>query len=184
MPDVIIAEFDSAPRVVEAARRVRALGFRQVEAFSPFPIPELDEALRIQRTRLPLLVLLAGATGLAVGLAVQWWTNAYDYPINVGGRPVNSLPTHVLIVFETTVLFASLAAFAAPLLAGGLPRLHKPIFDLPGFERTTLDRFWITISDPYLAADDVRREEIARLERELGPLEPVALRDLFPEGGT
>ena len=181
MAKVIVAEFDKAEHVVAAAERVRALGFRQVEAFSPFPIPELDEALAIRRTRLPLLVLLAGASGAGIALAVQWWTNAIDFPIDVGGRPTNSLPTHVLIVFETTVLFASITAFVGALVASGLPRLHDPVFDLPGFERTTLDRFWITIRDGYLSADDVRQEELAKLSRALAPLEPITIRDLFSE---
>lgn len=178
MADVVIAEFDSADRVVEAARRVRALGYRKVEAYTPFPVPELDEVLAIRRTRLPYLVLFAGAAGAGIALAIQWWTNAIDFPINVGGRPANSLPTHVLIVFETTVLFASLMAFAGALVASGLPRLHHPVFDLPGFERTTLDRFWITVWDAYAASDEYREEELARLERALAEVEPLAIRGI------
>lgn len=178
MADVVIAEFDSARAAVHAARRVRALGYRKIEAYTPFPVPELDEALAIRRTRLPYLVLFAGAAGLGVALAVQWWTNAIDYPLNVGGRPVSSIPTDVLIVFEVTVLLAAFTAFAGALVASGLPRLHHPVFDLPGFERTTLDRFWITIWDARAASDHFGEDELATIADELAELAPIAVRAL------
>lgn len=147
MSDVIVAELDSADGLLEAVRRTRELGYRRVEAFTPFLVPELDVALGLRRTRLPRIVFAAGLSGLLVGLAIQWWTNAIDYPLNVGGRPLFSLPANVPIVFETTVLFAALASFAGVLLGARLPRLHDPIFDLPGFERTSVDRFWVVIDD-------------------------------------
>ncbi|HVJ92214.1 MAG TPA: DUF3341 domain-containing protein [Labilithrix sp.] len=148
MRDVLVAEFDSPEGVVEGARRVRALGYARVEAYTPFPIPELDDALAIPRTRLPYFVLAAGIFGAAIALLIQWWTNAFDYPINVGGRPKFSIPTDVPIVFETTVLAAAFASFGAVLVRARLPRLYDPLFDLPGFERTTVDRFWIVVRDP------------------------------------
>lgn len=165
MVDVIVAEVDSPERVVEAARRLRELGYGQLEAYTPFPIAELDGVLSIRRTRLPYLVLAGGVAGAAIALLLLWWTNAYDYPLNVGGRPLFSIPTDVPIVFETAVLFASLTAFASVLVGSRLPRLHDPLFDLPGFERTRIDRFWIVVQDALVFADDIREARAAVDER-------------------
>ena len=167
MFDVLVAEVDSPERAVVAALRARELGYVRLEAYTPFPIAALDNALEIRRTRIPLVVLGAGLTGAAIALLIQWWTNAVDYPLDVGGRPLFSIPTDVPIVFETTVLFAAITAFAAVLLAGRLPRLHDPIFDLPGFERTSVDRFWVVVGDAFSGADDTREDEVAELTREL-----------------
>jgi hypothetical protein len=170
MPDVLIAELESPAGAVATARRVRELGYRRVEAYTPFPIPDLDVALDIPRTKIPWLVLVGGLTGCGLALLIQWWTNAWDYPLNVGGRPLGSYPAWVPIIFETTVLLASFTAFGACLLASKLPRLAHPIFDLPGFERTSIDRFWIVIGDAFAADEDVRAEELATLRRELSRL--------------
>jgi hypothetical protein len=171
--DVIVAELDSPDRAIETARCLRALGYSRyarVEAYTPFPLPELDDALAIGRTRIPYLVLLAAIAGASLSLLIQWWTNAFDYPLNVGGRPLSSLPTNVPIVFETTVLFAGITAFVSVLLGGRLPRLHHPVFDLPGFERTSIDRFWIVIGDPLLPDEHLRDEELTVLNSELARL--------------
>lgn len=176
MRDVIVAEVDSPERAILAARRVRELGYTRIEAYTPFPIPELDEALAIPRTRLPYLVLLAGLAGAGLALFLQWWMNGIDYPIDVGGRPNASIPTNIPIVFETTVLFASGASFALVLLGAKLPRLHHPVFDLPGFERTSIDRFWIVVGDAYSADDDVLDEELAMLKDELHRIGAVVTR--------
>ena len=176
MREVVVAELDSPERIVQAARSVRALGYRRVEAFVPFPIPELDAVLGVRRTRLPYLVLLAGFAGATLALLIQWWTNAIDYPINVGGRPLSSLPTDMLIVFETTVLLSAGTAFATVLFGSRLPRLHDPIFDLPGFERTSLDRFWIVIGDAYDMDNTVLDEALGLLDGELARLGAVVTR--------
>lgn len=173
MAEILVAEFDSPERLVAAAARIRALGYTRVDSFTPFPIAALDEPLGLPRTKLRYAVLFAGILGALVAYVLQWWTNAIDYPINVGGRPPNSIPTHILIVFETTVLFAALTAFVAPLVASGLPRLHHPVFDLPGFERTTIDRFWLTIGDAYIA-----RPGMVPLHDELARLGAVAVQDV------
>ena len=170
MREVLVAELDSPERAIAVAWRARELGYVRIEAYTPFPIADLDVALAIPRTKLPFVVLGAGLTGAAVAFLIQWWTNAIDYPINVGGRPLNSIPTHVPIIFETTVLFAAFAAFVSVFLAARLPRLHHPIFDLPGFERTSIDRFWIVIGDAFSAAEDVREDELAELTGELDRL--------------
>ena len=161
MTDLLIAELDSPETAIATARRVRELGYGRLEAYVPFPISELDDALAIRRTRTPYIVLLAGIAGAAIALLIQWWTNAWDYPLDVGGRPRFSIPTDIPIVFETTVLFAASAAFACVLLGARLPRLHDPVFDLPGFERTSIDRFWIVVGDAFSMADDIQQAEEA-----------------------
>jgi hypothetical protein len=174
--DLVIGEFERPDDAVRAGRRVRELGYASVEAYTPYPIPELDEALAIPRTRIPFLVFGAGASGVAIALFVQWWTNAWDYPLDVGGRPLASWPTYVIIVFETMVLLAALTAFAAVLVRSGLPRLHHPDFDLAGFERTTIDRFWITVGDLDPADDDVAGEELRDLRAALAESGAVEVR--------
>ncbi|MCW5834442.1 MAG: DUF3341 domain-containing protein [Labilithrix sp.] len=184
MGEVIIAELDSPERVVQAARSVRALGYARVEAFTPFPIPELEDVLGVRRTRLPRLAFVAGLGGASLALLVQWWTNAVDYPLDVGGRPTSSLPTDVLIVFESAVLFAAITAFAAVLVGSRLPRLHDPLFDLPGFERTSLDRFWLLIRDAYDDDAGILDEAQALLDAELARLGAVVTRARLAEAGA
>ena len=113
MRDVLVAELDTPERAVATARRVRELGYARVEAYTPFQVPELDEVLAIHRTRLPLLVFGAGLSGGAVALVVQWWTNAYDYPWLISGKPYWSIPANVPIMFELTVLFSGITALVA-----------------------------------------------------------------------
>jgi hypothetical protein len=174
--DPVVVEVDSADAVVAAARRLRAMGYTALEAYTPFPIPELDEVLHIPRTKLPWLALAGGASGGAGALFLQWWTNAYDYPLDVGGRPPNSIPTDIPITFELTVLFTALTAFGAALLLSGLPRLHHRVFEIDGFERTTIDRFWIVVGDLRTLGEGVSREEVQLIGEELASLRPLSVR--------
>jgi hypothetical protein len=176
MAEAVVIELDSAEAAVATAERLRALGYGGLEAYSPFPIPELEKILVIPRTKLPWLSLLAGGSGAALAYAILSWTNAFDYRIDVGGRPYNSLPTHIPIMFETTVLLASLTAFGAALVLSGLPRLHHRLFEIEGFERTTIDRFWIIVGDVGATGEAAPDEEIALLRDELREIGPVAIR--------
>ena len=153
--DGYVAEFASHEDATRAVKRLRELGYAKLDAFGPFPAPHLEEALGVRRTRLPWFVLGATLGGAALAVAVQAWTNAVDYPIDVGGRPLASWVTHVPIAFETAVLFGAGAAFVLFFLFSGLPRLHHAVFEMEGFERTRVDRFWITIGypDPVWTAD-------------------------------
>jgi hypothetical protein len=99
----------------------------------------------MRRSRIPAVVLLAGAIGCALAYAILYFCNAYDYPLDVGGRPLNSIPADIPILFETTVLFAGVTALLAFLFRCGMPRLHHPIHEVPGCERITLDRFWLEV---------------------------------------
>ncbi|HVZ33903.1 MAG TPA: DUF3341 domain-containing protein, partial [Polyangiaceae bacterium] len=120
---------------------------------------ELEDLLAPTRSNIPRTVLVAGICGAAIGLGVQWYCNALDFPINVGGRPPFGLPAFIPITFEIMVLLASLAAFFAVLRRARLPWLAHPVFEVPGFDRASVDRFWLFVSaeDPaYRGADETQ----------------------------
>jgi len=165
-----MAEFAAVDELLPAAKGLRELGYRDLEFYSPFPLPGADELLGLRRPRLPRAVLAAGLAGAVLAVAVQWFTNAWDYPLNVGGRPLLSLPAWVPITFETTILSAAFAAFFGVLVAAGLPRFWHPVFEIDDFRRTTADRFWIGIGRDDPRFDPVRSR--TDLER-LGPLRIV-----------
>lgn len=161
MSDIVAAEFDSPERAIAAAKRVSALGLGEIEAYTPFPVEELEAVLARPRPHIPRFVFLAGLSGLAGAIGLQHWLNAVDYPVLVGGRPLTSFPTYVVIGFEATVLSAAIMAFVTVLLGVKLPRLHDPIFDLPGFERATVDRFWLTVAPAPRTPKHELREALA-----------------------
>jgi hypothetical protein len=180
--ETIVVEFDAAERVVATARRIRELGYVKLEAYSPCDVPEIGEAIGEaigeKRPRIGALAFAAGAAGAAAALALIHWTNAVDYRLDVGGRPLDSWPADVPIVFEIAVLAAAFAAFSAALVLSGLPRLHHPVFDLEGFERTTVDRFWLTIGDARTAGADVAADELAALREALRTCGALRVRGL------
>ena len=171
MREGTLFEFASPDEILAAATELREMGFMQLEAYTPYPIPELDEKLDIPRTRIPRAVLAASVLGCALAFAIIWFTNASDYPLDVGGRPLDSIPADIPIMFETTVLFGSLTAFLLALVASGLPRLHHPVFEVEGFESASLDRFWLGIDQPEPVDDSVRSRMLelgARAVRSMG----------------
>lgn len=143
----LLAEFRTPEEMVHALSELRRRGYRRLDAFSPYPVKGADEALQLPRSRLgwPLFPVALGAAGL--GYIVQWYCDAYDYPLNVGGRPLHSAPMFIPITFETGVLITSLVAFLGFVVVSGLPRLYSPLFDVDGFERATIDRFWVGVDD-------------------------------------
>lgn len=142
-----IAEFDDASAITEATRALHAHGYRELDAFVPRPVEALEELIVPTRSSLPRTVLIASVIGAITGLGVQWFCNAWDYPLNVGGRPAFSLPAFIPITFESTVLFGAVTAFFAVLKRMGLPRLYHPLFEVPGFERASIDRFWLLVAE-------------------------------------
>jgi hypothetical protein len=154
----IALEFDSPTLLVEAAKRVHEHGFRRFEAYSPYPIKELDEIVPSDNL-VPMMVLTGGVVGALTALIMQYYVAAYEYPINVGGRPLNSWPSFIPIVFELTVLFASLAAFFGTLWLAGLPLLHHPVFNLPQFARASNDRFFLIIEGRDSALESKHKRE-------------------------
>ena len=141
----LVAEFASVEGVMTAAHAVRKAGYTRTDAHTPFPVEGLDEALGMKSTRLGWIVLMMGVLGLVVGFGMQWYSNTIFYPLNIGGKPLNSWPMFVVITFEVTVLFAAFTAGIYMIARNGLPRLYHPIFNTPNFENATRDRFFLAI---------------------------------------
>ena len=141
----LIAEFDSPEALLEAAHRVFAAGFRKIDAYSPFPVDGLAEAIGFHYTRVPLIVLIGGIIGCLGGFYLQYWVAAIDYPINIGGRPFNSWPSFIPVTFELTILIASLFAFFGVLALNRLPMPYHPVFNVERFELASRNRFFLCI---------------------------------------
>ena len=154
----LMAEFATHEELVNAAAQAYENGYRKMDAFAPFPVEGLAEALG-KKTRLPLIVLIGGIVGGLTAYFMQWDANVISYPINIGGRPLNSWPAFVPITFELTVLGAALSAFFVSLGRNGLPRLHHPVFNIPEFERASQDRFFLCLEarDPMFNVDLARK---------------------------
>jgi hypothetical protein len=165
----IMAEFDAAEPVLAAIARLRALGVRDIEVFTPFPVTEIEEALAIPRSRIPFLAFAAALLGGGGAYFLQWWMNAYDYPLNVGGRPAHMAPAFVPITFEMAILACALTAFVAVLVRSGMPRLWDPVFEVEGFERVSVDRIFMAVGP----GGGVGALEIAEMLREVGALRVV-----------
>jgi hypothetical protein len=146
----LMAEFDDANALVEAARRTHAEGYRKVDAFSPFPIEAVWEALHAEDRRVQLFVLLGGIAGCLAGFGLCYWTQVIAYPLNIGGRPFNSWPAFIPVTFETTILFAAFTAVIGMIALNGLPMPYHPVFNVPSFSRASQDGFFLAIeaTDP------------------------------------
>lgn len=154
----ILAEFDTPTQMVDAARKVRDAGYRKTDAFSPFPLHEIDAALGIKRSILPYIVFAGGLTGLLTGLFLTVYVHAIDYPINVGGRPYVSLPLFIPPMYELTILFAGFAAVFGMLFLNGLPQPYHPLFNVPRFALATREKFFLVIEarDPKFDYEETR----------------------------
>ena len=146
----LLAEFDSPTELVDAANAVREAGYTKTDAFSPFPIHEIDEALGIKRSILPVLIFFGGITGTLLGVSLQVFVHYIDYPLNVGGRPFLSWLSFVPPAYELTILLAGFTAVFGMLFLNGLPRPYHPVFNAPNFALATRDRFFLVIeaNDP------------------------------------
>lgn len=155
----VMAEFDNPSALVSAARAARAKGYRKLDAYSPFPIEELTDALHLHKNKLPLIVLAGGVIGGLTGFFLQYWIAVIYFPINIAGRPLNSWPSFIIITFELTILFAGITAVVGMLMLSGLPQPYHPIFNHPRFSAASRDRFFLCIE-----ADDEKfdREETTR----------------------
>jgi hypothetical protein len=146
----LMAEFDSPTQLVLATRRAHDQGYRKMDAYTPFPIEELSDAIGFRHTRLPLVVLIGGILGCLGGYALQYWVAVIEYPLNVGGRPYNSWPSFIPITFETTVLVAAVSAVLGMLALNGLPMPYHPVFNVKSFALASKDKFFLCIeaTDP------------------------------------
>jgi hypothetical protein len=145
-----MAEFDDHNRLLEAAQRAYAHGYRRMDAYSPFPVEGLAEALGHEYTPVPLITLIGGMAGGLGGYFMEWYSMGRLYPLNVGGRPYNSWPNFIPITFELTILIAAISALVGMLVLNRLPQPHHPVFNEPTFRRASIDRFFlcIEVDDP------------------------------------
>ena len=168
----LMAEFETPQELLSAAKKTYEAGYRQIDGYSPMPIEELADAMGLKDNRLPWLVLAAGIAGAIAGFGLQYWVSVVEYPINVGGRPYNSWPAFIVITFETTILFAALAAVLGMLALNGLPQPYHPVFNVERFRLASDDRFFLIIAhfDPQFDLDGTREF--------LESLDPVEVADV------
>lgn len=154
----LMVEFDSPDGVIEAARRVKEEGYTHYDAFTPYPIEELNHLVAGHDSKLPLLVFLGGLAGFIGGFALQYWVSVIAYPMNIGGRPLNSWPAFIIPTFEMTILLAGFTAVLGMFALNGLPRPHHPVFNVERFALASDDRFflWIEEKDPRFDMESTR----------------------------
>jgi len=155
----IVAEFETPEALVAAAGKTVTQGYRKVEVNSPFPVEGLDEALQLRHSHVPLLTLMGGVVGCVGGFFMQWYSAVKHYPMNIGGRPLNSWPAFIPIAFELTILCAAITAVLGMLALNGLPMPYHPLFNVARFERASRDRFFLCIeaTDPQFDRESTKR---------------------------
>jgi Protein of unknown function (DUF3341) len=155
----LVAEFRTADELSRALAAARREGYTAIEAFAPFPMRDEERAFAYRTWLIPFLATVAACIGAAIQYYSQFWMNAVDYPINVGGRPLHSWPAFIPSAIIVSILWAGVASFLVMLFALRLPRLHHPIFNAPGFERASQDRFFLAVEceDPLFDAETTRR---------------------------
>lgn len=168
MREGILVEVGDEEALARAVRRMRELGYREMEAFTPFASEEVARAMALPRGPLSRATLLGALGGGGLAYLIMWWTNVVDYPLNVGGRRLHAWPAFLPITFESAVLVGGLAVFFGFLLACGLPRPWTPLFEVPAFRRATSHAFLLAVS----ARDPLFDRE--RTPRELEPFAPIS----------
>jgi hypothetical protein len=155
----LLAEFEESDRLVAAARAAHEDGYRNMDAYTPFPVEHLAEAIGFRTTRLPWLIFGGGVVGCLGGFFLQYWVSVLAYPENIGGRPLNSWPSFIPVTFELTVLVAALTAVCGMLGLNGLPMPYHPLFNVPRFAQASRDRFFLCIEarDPRFDQEKTRR---------------------------
>jgi hypothetical protein len=155
----LMVEFLTAQEILEATRQAWRAGFREMDAYTPYPVEGLAVTLGMKKSRIPMITFVGGIVGAIVGFVMQIYSMSADYPLNVGGRPLNSWPVFIPITFETLVLVASISAVLGVFFLNGLPRLHHPVFSVPEFARASQDRFFLCIeaTDPQFDLEKTTR---------------------------
>jgi len=170
----LLAEFDDATALVQATERTHEAGYRRFDAYSPFPIEELHHAMGSPHSKMPLIVLIGGIIGCVGGFYLQYWAAAIAYPVNIGGRPLNSWPAFIPVTFECTILVAALFAVLGMLAINGLPMPYHPVFNVDRFALASRSRFFLCIEsrDKKFDLDDTRAFLQSLGPREVTNVEP------------
>jgi len=156
----VMGEFETAHQLIKAAEKVRDAGYKHMDAYAPFPVEGLSEALGLKRNLVPWITLLGGLGGGLSGFGFEYWVNVISYPMNIGGRPLNSWPAFIPVTFELTILGASICAVFGMLALNQLPRPHHPVFSVPRFAaHASSDRFFLCIeaTDPKFSVAEAAR---------------------------
>lgn len=163
-----MAQFDTPEDLIEACQRAYSEGFRRMDAYAPMPVEGLAEAIGFRKNKVAFCVLIAGICGVIGGFGLLEWITVIAYPHNVGGRPLNSWPSYIPITFECMILLSALTSMISMFAMNGLPKPYHPVFNVPAFERASIDKFFLCIesSDPKF-----RVEETPEFLRELGGTE-------------
>lgn len=167
-PWALVAEYATPEELTRAAEAARAAGIRKMDAYSPFPIHGLSEAIGFRDTKVPWTVFAFGLLGTTWGYTLQYYTAVIDYPLNVGGRPLNSVPAFIPISYEATILTAGLSAAIGMFVYNKLPKPYHSIFNAKHFERASQDRFFLAVE---LTDPRFERERVERLMNDAGALE-------------
>lgn len=169
----LIAKFDTPEAVIDATRRAREAGYKKMEAYSPFPIAELAELLDF-KPKIQYLVFIGGVVGAITGFGLQYYASVISYPLIIGGRPFNSWPAFIVVIFELTILFAGLAAVFGMLGLNGFPHPYHPVFNAKDFNQVSRDKFFLVIE----ASD--KRFDPARTRAFLESLNPEEVTEVQP----
>ena len=155
----VMAEFAAPAELIHAVEKAREAGYRRMDAYTPFPVEGLTEAMGLKRNMVPFITLLGGLAGGLGGFAFQYWVNVIAYPLNIGGRPQNSWPAFIPVTFELTILGASLCAVFGMLALNRLPQPHHPVFNVHRFVHASSDRFFLCIEarDPKFHLSETAR---------------------------
>lgn len=146
----LMAEFETPTELVNACKAAYAEGYRDMDAYSPFPIEEASEAIGFHKTAVPLVTLTGGILGGLSGFALQYWINVIAYPLNIGGKPYDSWPSFIVPTFEMTILFAGIIGMLGMFALNGLPQPYHPVFNVDRFSNVTRNKFFLCVeaTDP------------------------------------
>ena len=168
----LMAEFDEVNAAIVAAQNAYGAGYRKMDAYAPFPVEELSEAVGFHKNGVALVCLVGGLLGCTGAFILQWWINTISYPVNIAGRPLNSWPSFIIVTFEMTILFSGLSAVFGMLALNGLPMPYHPVFNVPQFDRASKDRFFLVIFSSDKNYDAMRTRQF------LESLSPISIAEV------